>query len=461
MEDRGTSMDRALLLPDVQEMIEENDREAMREFCKEFHPGVVAEVLERLDAEDAWKVLSATSPERQAEIFGFFSMPFQLELVRLLHGTDRQTLSRLIEAMAPDDRADLLERLPEETVEEILPLIAQAERADIRRLLSFPEGSAGAIMTTEYASLPEDIAVREAIERLRLQAPDRETIYYVYITDSERRLRGLVSLRQLILAKPDAKLADIMERDVVSVRVDDDQEEVARTLAKYDFIAIPVTDDQNRLVGIITHDDVIDVLQEEATEDAQLAAAIEPLEDPYLSTPIPVLARKRVVWLVILLGTASITAAVLQHYSSANVSHEWLVMFIPMVMATGGNCGTQSAALIIRMLALVRLTREDNARLAARELAVALILGSILALVALIAAVLFVTLPQALVVATTVFLVVLIGTIVGALLPVLFNSLGMDPALMSNPLITSLVDVLGIVTYYNVANVMMTLFGIS
>ncbi|RMG38276.1 MAG: magnesium transporter [Planctomycetota bacterium] len=450
----------ALILPDIQQMIEQGDRDGLRAFCEDLYPGIAAEILERLDPEDAWKVLSTTSPERQAEIFGFFSMPFQLELVRLLYAKDRQKLSRLIEAMAPDDRADLLERLPEETVEEILPLIAQAERADIRRLLSFPEGSAGAIMTTEYASLPEDITVREALERLRLQAPDRETIYYVYITDADRRLRGLVSLRQLILAKPDAKLSDIMEKDVVSVRVDDDQEEVARTLAKYDFIAIPVTDDQNRLVGIVTHDDVIDVLQEEATEDAQLAAAITPLEDPYLSTPIPVLARKRVLWLVILLGTASITAAVLNHYSSANVSHEWLVMFIPMVMATGGNCGTQSAALVIRMLALVRLTREENMRLAGRELVVALILGSVLATVALVAASLFVSLAQALVVATTVFLVVLIGTIVGAMLPVLFNSLGMDPALMSNPLITSLVDVLGIVTYYNVAKVMIALFGI-
>src|SRR5690606_24847522 len=197
-------------------------------------------------------------------IFQFLPLSYQIALVDSI---DRQSLSRLIEEMPPDDRVDLLERMDQDEVEKLLPLVAQAERADIRKLLSYPEESAGSIMTTEYAWLPADITVQEAINRLRLQAPSRETIYYVYITDADRHLIGFLSLRHLIAARPSTKLSDVMERDVISVRVDDDQEYVAGEIAKYDFIAIPVVDNQNKLVGIVTHDDAADVLQEEATED--------------------------------------------------------------------------------------------------------------------------------------------------------------------------------------------------
>src|SRR5258708_1325065 len=227
---------------------------------------------------------------------------------------DKPHLSALLEEMAADDRVALPKKLDPVLVETLLPLVAQVERDAIRKLLSYPEHSAGSIMTTEYASLREDITVRDALAQLRTQAPNRETIYYVYVLDDARHLHGFVSLRTLILARPDALVADLMDKDVISVRVDEDQEAVANRMARYDFIAMPVVDDQGRLVGIITHDDVLDVVQQEATEDVHRLGGVSPLEDGYLSTPFVTLAWKRGIWLVLLLVAGLGTSAVLAHF---------------------------------------------------------------------------------------------------------------------------------------------------
>ena len=439
-----------LLLPDLRVMLDEDDTQAMTEFCEALHPAVAAEVLEELETAETWRVLSNCSFLQQAEIFGFLSLPYQMELVEAV---DREYLSRLIETMAPDDRVDLLERMDPEHVEALLPLIAQAERSDIRKLLSYPEDSAGSIMTTEYASLPDDITLGEAFERLRRQAPDRETIYYVYIVDEDRRLQGFTSLRELILAKPEKQLSEVMERDVIRVRVDDDQEFVAQELARYDFLAIPVVDNQNQLVGIVTHDDAMDVFQEEATEDVHRLGAIAPLEDSYLDTPIRTIAWKRGVWLLFLAVVALFTAEVLQHYESVTADNIWLILFLPLVLACGGNAGSQSATLIIRTLALGGLAERENLRMARRELLVGCLLGAGLALVGLIAAyVRFERSPmESVVVAGTVFLVVIIGTFSGAVLPLVCRRFGMDPAMMSTPLIAALIDVGGSLIYFAVA----------
>jgi magnesium transporter len=439
-----------LLLPDLKQMIEEEDAQGLEEFCEALHPAVAAEVLEGLEPHDIWTVVSTCSIERQVELFDFLSLPLQVELV---DGVDRERLSKLIEEMAPDDRADLLARLDPERVKSLLPLIAQAERSDIRKLLSFPDESAGAIMTTEYASLPEGITAGEAIDRLRLQAPDRETIYYVYVLDEGRRLDGFISLRQLILARPDTMVEDIMRKKVISVRVDDDQETVAHELARYDFLAIPVVDNQNQLVGIITHDDVLDILQEEATEDAHRQGAVEPLEDSYLETPLITIVWKRGIWLLFLAIVALFTAQVLRSYEQASEAYVWIIWFLPLVLASGGNAGSQSATLIIRTIALGELEDRENLRMAQRELILGLGLGLALASLGFAAAVLsFGRTPlEATVVGLTVLLVVVMGTVSGALLPIGFKRLGMDPALMSNPLIAALVDVLGVIIYYSVA----------
>lgn len=445
-----------LLLPDLRVMLQEDDKEGLREFCEVLHPAVAAEVLEGLDAGEIWTVLENCSLPRQVEIFEYLSLPRQIELVDVL---GKERLSRLIEEMSPDNRVDLLERLDPERVEAVLPLIAQAERSDIRKLLSYPEDSAGSIMTTEYASLPEDISVAEALERLRRQAPDSETIYYVYIIDEGRRLDGFISLRELILARPTAKLSEIMQRDVISVRVDDDQEFVAQELARYDFIAIPVVDNQNRLVGIVTHDDALDVVREEATEDTHLLGAVAPLEDSYLETPLRKLAWNRGRWLLFLGVVALATAMVLRGYEDKNRTeqYEWMILFLPLVLASGGNAGSQSATLVIRALALGEMGRQENVRLARRELAVGLALGGGLAALGFAAAQFgfHLGLEKAAIVGVTVLLVVLLSTVSGALLPLGLRQLGADPALMSNPLIAALVDVLGVVIYYTVAILML------
>ena len=444
-----------LILPDLRQMIDEDDAQGMAEFCDVLYPAVTAEILDGLEAGQIWTVLRNCPVERRAEIFEFLGLSRQIELV---DGVDRKELSPLIEVMSPDNRVDLLSRMDPDHVESLLPLIAQAERSDIRKLLAHVDDSAGAIMTTEYASLPADVTVAEAIERLRRQAPDRETIYYVYILDEGRRLRGFISLRELILAKPAATLADIMRQDVISVRVDDDKEFVAQELAKYDFIAIPVVDNQNQLVGIVTHDDVVDVLQEEATEDTHLMAAVSPLEDSYLETPLTTLAWKRGIWLMFLACVAMATAQVLLHYESISKQHVWLILFLPLVLASGGNAGSQSATLVIRALALGEMTRQENVRMAWRELLVGGVLGTTLAAIGIGSAAGWfgLTWPQASVVGLTVLLVVIMGTVAGAMLPLMFRKLGMDPALMSNPLIAALVDVLGVVIYYTVAVILLS-----
>ncbi|MCG6156762.1 magnesium transporter [Rubinisphaera margarita] len=439
-----------LLLPDLRLMLIENDEQAMKEFCEVLIPAVSAELLAELTPAEALLVLSKVNLERRAEIFGYLPLPFQVLLVGQM---DRSSLSRLIEEMAADDRVDLLECLDPGQVETLLPLIAQAERADIRKLLSYPEGSAGSIMTTEYASLPKDITVRDAFERLRVQAPDRETIYYIYIIDDKRRLLGFLSMRKLILAKPNQLLVDIMQQDVISVRVDDDDEFVANELNRYGFIAIPVVDSEQRLVGIVTHDDAADVLREEAEEDQHRLAAVEPLEDSYLSTSVLILAQKRGVWLFFLLGAAVLTAWVLQFFEGSG-EQSWIIMFLPLVLASGGNAGSQSAALVISALAREhsRTKRADAVRILSRELALSGILGGSVAFISFFCAWLLTgSLYPATVVSLTVLLVVVMAAVTGAALPIIVQSFDADPAYMSTPLIAAMVDVIGVIIYFNVA----------
>ncbi len=273
--------------------------------------------------------------------------------------------------------------------------------------------------------------------------------------DDGRRLRGFISLRDLILARPQTRVNEIMERDVISVRVDDDQEEVAQRLARYDFIAIPVVDAQNQLVGIVTHDDAMDVAQEEADEDAYRSGAVVPLQDDYLSTSLVTLAWKRGGWLVVLLFAAVLTALALQSMRQDPQAEDlkWMVLFIPLVLASGGNAGSQSATLVIRALAISQLERRESVKVLLRELVLAGLLGGGLAVLSFLAAMWFVEIDQAAVVGITVFLVVAMGTVTGAMLPLGFQKMGLDPALMSNPLIAAVVDVVGVIIYYNVARI--------
>lgn len=446
-----------LIQPDVRLMLAEGDAAGLREFCEALYPVVVAEILDGLSPEEAWQVINGCSIPRQAEIFEFIEPHQQMELVQTV---DRKHLSQLIEVMSSDDRVDLLEHMDEEQVEQLLPLVAQAEREDIRRLLSYDDDSCGSIMTTEYASLPEHLLVRDALDRLRQQAPDRETIYYVYICDEARHLHGVITLRQLILARPTTSLDAVMRRDVVAVRVDDPTENAARELARFDLLALPVVDDEHRLVGIITHDDVLDLVQEAAEEDAYRQSAMEPLENSYFSTPILTIAHKRGVWLLALSVMSLVTAAVARYFAAVGDRHGWMECFYPLVLASGGNTGSQSATLIIRAMGLSTLTRKEQQQAMWRELYTGMILGSFLGLFIFIAVQpLFGHSPlEASVVGATIAVVVTMGAVTGSCLPLLFDRMGMDPAVMSNPLIASLSDMFATAIYFTVAIVLLERF---
>lgn len=353
-------------------MLAEQDHAGLKEVCGTLHPADLADVLDEMPPATAWEVLRHGTPAQQAEVLPYLSVPLQMGLVEVV---ERQQLSKIVEEMSADDRVDLLREMDDDHVAALMPLIAQAERDEIRKLLSYPEESAGAIMTTEYASLPADISIHEALDRLRIQAPSRETIYYIYITDDQRHLQGFLSLRKLIQARPSARLADVMERDVISVKVTEDREAVANTMQKYGFIAIPVVDEENRLVGIVTHDDAADVLQEEATEDAHLAAAVQPLDEDYLEAGFWTIWRKRAMWLSCLFVAELFTFTALAQYEDEIASIIALSLFVPLCISTGGNSGSQAATLITRAMALGQVSPRQWWLVLRKELLMGAALG--------------------------------------------------------------------------------------
>jgi magnesium transporter len=365
--------------PEARLMLQENDAAGMQTFCETLHPATVAETLaEEFSVEENWRFLSHTSIRHQAAIFEYFPIDWQVKMVA---GTGRQHMARLIEQMSHDDRVDLLRRLRPRVAEELLRLVDEADRRDIATLVKYGENTAGALMTTDYAWLPANITVGEALDRLRLQAPDRETIYIVYVLDDNRKLLGVASLRDLILANRHALIRDVMEEDVVTVKVTDDREHVAKELARYNLIAIPVINDQRQLVGIVTHDDVIDVVVQEATEDVLRMGAVGPITENYLEANFFTVWRKRTFWLACLFIAELFTFTALSYFDEAIAEVLVLALFVPLCISTGGNSGSQAATLITRSLALGQVTARDWWRVLRHELAMGLALGVTLGMI--------------------------------------------------------------------------------
>jgi magnesium transporter len=448
-------MTNTLYLPELREMLAENNAAELAEFCQALHPARTAEFMEGLSAPEMWAVLQYAEPQLRVQIFNFLPHEKQIEIVETM---DRQQIAQLISDLPPDDRVDLLDEVKPEVVEELMPLLPTEERRDIQRLSSFPEQSAGAMMTTEFARLSEHLTVRQALEEIARQAEELETIYYLYVVDQEDHLRGLVSARQLVSAigKPETRIGDLMERDLVTVNLLDDQEQVAEKVARFDLLAIPVVDDEWRLVGIITHDDVIDVVREEAEEDAYHRGAVHPLEKSYLETRLLTLTWKRGIWLAVLFFAAVFTVFALDHYldryEDVVESISWLMAFLPLIISTGGNSGNQSATLVITALSSGDVKLTDWWRILRRELLMGVLLGGALGLIGYAIAVPLVgSFLQGAVIPFTLLLVVICGTLSGSMLPLLFRRLGLDPAMMSNPFVAGIIDVLGIIIYMQVA----------
>lgn len=444
-----------LFLPELREMLADGNEAELAEFCTALNAGRTAEFMEGLANDEAWRVLQYADPERRAEIFGYFEEERQLAL---LEGHDTVEVAALVEQLPEDDRVDLLQELDAHRVQEILPLLPVDERRNIQRLTSFAEGTAGALMTTEVATLGERLTAQEALEELGRQAADLETIYYLYVVDDDNLLRGIVSTRQLVsaLGKPPRTLGEMMETDVVVAFAQEDQESVAEKVEHYNLLAIPVVDSGRHMIGIITHDDVIDVVREELTEDAQRIAAVAPLEDDFLRIDLLTLAWKRGVWLTILFFAALTTAFALMHYDAEIERYQWLVIFIPLIISAGGNSGSQSATLVITAMTGGQVKFRDWKTVLRREAIVSLILGGFLASFGMAVAVFMAPSPYAaLVIPITLLSVIFCGCLCGAALPILFKRLGLDPALMSNPFVAGIVDILGIVIYINVARLLL------
>ncbi len=447
-----------LYLPELREMLAEGNAAELREFCTALHPASTADFMEGLSAEEAWRVLQFAEMPTRVQIFSYFPREKQIQI---LTSGDRAEIAEFIGHLPPDDRVDLLNDVDADLVAQWLPLMPAAERRDILRLRAFPENTAGAMMTTEFARLSENLTVREALEELGRQAGELETIYYIYILDDEGHLRGVVSARQLVSAmgKPNTRIGDLMEENLVTVNVDDDQEVVAQKVARYDLLAIPVVDQARHMLGIITHDDVIDVVVEEASEDAYKMGGMMPIAESYLESAFITIWRKRAGWLSMLFVAELFTFTALASFEEAIQKVVALSLFVPLCISTGGNSGSQAATLITRAIALGQITVRDWFRVLRHELLMGMALGVTLGIIGFVRAAFT---PQsvlgevnhwtlALVIGQAVAIICLWGTLTGSMLPILFKRLGFDPGFASSPFVATFVDVTGIVIYFTIA----------
>lgn len=384
-------MAHSLFTPEIRRMLQEQDAAGLREVCESLHPATMAETLDDdFTPDEAWEVLSQAELRTQAAIFEYLPPGRQVEMVEKA----RPQVGKLLGKMSHDDRVDLLRRLPADVAERLMRLVDEADRRDIATLVSYGENTVGAKMTTDYAWLPGTLTAAEAIDQLRQQAPDRETIYYIYVLDeasrradgslAPRRLLGVVSLRDLILASRHALIRDLMESEIITVRFDEDKEALARVFTRYDLIAVPVVDENYCLVGIVTHDDVLDVVQQEATEDLQRQAAVGPIEGDYLKASFVKVWWSRAFWLSLLFVAELATFTVMEQFEDAIAAVVVLALFVPLCISTGGNSGSQAATLVTRSLALGYVRPRDWKRVLRRELLMGLVLGTTLGGIAFI-----------------------------------------------------------------------------
>lgn len=453
-------------LQKILKMIKERDTN-LTEFFQNLHPSDFAEIVEDLDDEQKAELFELLSDEEAALVIQEMEEIDQVVLFQLM---SKKRASAILKEMATDDAADLLAELPEDDAKELLTLIEE-DAEEIRGLLRYPEDSAGGIMTTEYISFAENMVVEEAIRRLREIAPEAETVYYVYVVDEETRLIGVLSLRELILAGDGTRLAEFMRKNVVSVGAETDQEEVARLVSRYDLLAVPVVDDNNRLLGIVTVDDILDVLEEEATEDIYRRVGAGELEDVDLvDASVRKIIGKRLPWLIITLLGGLLSGSVIGVFEHTLQSIVVLAFFIPVIMDMGGNVASQSSTVFVRGVATGEIGIAERWRYFFREIRVGLTMGIICGSTVAVAAgiypmVLTVLRDSAfvwsfnpwlgLVVGVAMFTTVTLGAVIGTLVPLLFSQAGIDPAFASGPLVTTIKDMTGLLIYFSIASAFM------
>lgn len=440
----------------ITELLDRHDFTKLKEILNEINPADIAVLLEDCAKEQALLLFRLLSKENAAETFVLFEGDTQEEFIRSFSDTE---LHEVMDELYLDDTVDLIEEMPANVVTRLLKHTDADTRKLINEMLRYPRDSAGSIMTIEFVDLKKTMTVADAFKRIRRTGVDKETIYTCYVTDDFRHLEGVVTVKELLLSDYNQTIAHIMETNLISVHTLEDQEVVAHAFNKYDFLALPVVDAENRLVGIVTVDDALDVLQDENTEDIEKMAAITPSDRPYLKTSVFYTWRSRIPWLLLLMVSATFTGKIIQNYESALASVTALTAFIPMLMDTCGNAGSQASVTIIRGLSLNEISFKDTFRIMLKEFMVSILCGITLAAANFIKLMLIdrVSVWIALVVCLTLVCSVIFAKLVGCTLPILAKRLKFDPAVMASPFITTIVDALSLLIYFQVATAVLGL----
>lgn len=410
----------------------------------------VAFLIDELDPTTGTVVFRMLPKDIAADVFANFDREQQQAIIR--SSTDAE-IKAIMDELYFDDKVDMLEEMPSNVVNSLLKYSAPEERNLINQFLKYPENSAGSLMTIEYVSLKKEMTIEESFRKIKREGIDKETIYTLYVTDDYRRLIGILSLRELIVAPAETKISELMRSEVVYVHTHDDQEDVANIFRKYGFEAIPVVDNEKRIVGIITYDDIIDIIEAETNEDFQVMAAITPSEDEYLETSVLSLAKHRIMWLMVLMISSTITQRIIAGYESYLYSVAGLSTFIPMLMDTGGNSGSQSSTLVIRGLATGDIKPKDWYKVMWKEFRIAMVVGVTLAIISYFKIIYFDKMPNniALTVSITIIFAVMTAKVVGGALPIAAHKLKLDPAIMASPLITTIADATSLIVYFILA----------
>ena len=434
----------------ILQLLEDRKYGEIAALVKDMNPADAAAMLQELPESKMPLVFRLLPKELAAETFAYMEGDAQEVLIQ---GFTDKELDEVIGEMFLDDAVDMIEEMPANVVKKILRHVDADTRKMINQVLNYPKDSAGAMMTMEYVDLKRRMTVEQAFERIRSTALDSETVYTCYVTDGRRKLEGVITVRELLLAPKDAVLRDIMETNVKFVTTHTDQEEAARLLSKYDFLALPVVDAEERLVGIVTVDDAMDVMQEEATEDMERMAAIAPSDKPYMKVSVFENWKKRAPWLLFLMISAAFTGSIITHFETALAANLVLSSFIPMLMSTGGNTGSQASTTIIRSLSLGEVRYRDIPQILLKESSTAVLCGVTLAVANFLKLMLLdqVGVPVALVVCLTILAVSLVANLLGSLLPLFAKRAGLDPTVMASPLISTILDAVSLVIYFNIA----------
>lgn len=446
----------------LEELLESRQFNRVRDMLADMNAVDIAALLEDRSDEQTLLLFRLLPKTLAAEAFAYMEHDTQERLIGVL--TDRE-LASVMDELNMDDAADLVDEMPANVVKRVLRMTDPADRRIINQLLLYPEDSAGSVLTTEFVDLKASMTVDEALDYIRRSGPDKETIYTCYVTDADRHLEGVLTVKELLLNSGDRRVGDLMETNVISVTTTEDQEQVAALFAKYDLIALPVVDSEGRLVGIITVDDVVDIMRKETTEDIEKMAAILPTDRPYLKTGVFETYRKRIPWLLLLMVSATFTGMIITRFETALSSVVALAAFMPMLMDTGGNSGSQASVSIIRSLALGEVEFRDVLRVVWKELRVSIVCGTTLAAANFAKIMLFdnlvlksgISMSVALVVCLTILFTVIIAKLVGCTLPLFAKKCGFDPAVMASPFITTIVDAVSLVVYFQMATLLLHL----